>query len=278
MNLCRTIAIFKAGATVGATLRSLARRCAAGAFMLAAGACAGAEPDLAKATGHPNWPPFSWQNGNKIVGIGPELLDIIFHELGIGVDCSAAGNWKRAQAQAKVGAVDIIVAAYLTEERNQYLAYPAQPFMNDANVVWVARERPFPFHKWEDLIGRSGTAMLGESYGEKFDRFIKDSLHIEWVSAPTQSLRMLDAGRVSYYPFSLYGGQIQVQQMGLAGRIVNLPDVISTEGTYIAISRKSRFLKYLPQIEAAMARLRADGTVERLTKKYVALAAQSAPP
>jgi polar amino acid transport system substrate-binding protein len=247
------------------------------ALALLCGACHGAEPGVVRATGHPNWPPFSWQSGDKIIGIGAELSEIIFRELGLKVVCEATGNWKRAQAQAEFGAADIIVGAYLTEDRKRYLAYPASPYMDDANVVWVARDKPIVFHKWEDLIGKTGTAMLGESYGEKFDRFIKDRLQIDWVNSPTQSLTMLAMGRVNYYPFSLYGGQIQVQQLGFAGRIVNLPDVISTEGTYIGISKKSRFLKYLPQIEAAIVRLRADGTVERLTKKYVALAARTGP-
>ncbi len=247
------------------------------ACALLAASAGAAEPDVVKATGHPNWPPFSWQSGDHIVGVGAELADIIFGELGFKVVATASGNWKRAQTQVEHGAADIIVAIYLTDERKKYLAYPATPFMDDANVVWVAKGRPFPFHKWDDLIGKAGIAMRGESYGEQFDRFINEKLQFTWVSTPGQCLKMLELGRADYYPFSLYGGQIQAHQFGLDGKVEALPQVISTEGTYIGISKQSKFIKYLPQVQAAIERLRADGTVERLVKKHVALAAREAP-
>jgi polar amino acid transport system substrate-binding protein len=230
---------------------------------------------VASITGHPDWPPFSWRSHDKIVGVGPELTEIVFHDLGLQVVSKSIGNWKREQVQAEAGLVDVVVAIYLTEERGKYLAYTAAPFMEDANVVWVAKGKGFHFSKWEDLIGKTGCAMLGESYGEQFDLFIRQKLRIDWVNTPQQILQKLVLGRADYYPFSLYGGQIQVRQLGFADRVVALPQVISKAGVYIAISRKSNFVKYLPQIEAAVAKRRADGTVDRLVQKYLAIAAQS---
>jgi polar amino acid transport system substrate-binding protein len=219
-------------------------------------------------TGHPNWPPFSSEDGERIVGIGAELAEIVFRDLGFQTQARPSGNWKRVQAQTEAGAADVIVAAYRTAERERYLVYPAQPYMEDVNVIWVARGKEFPFRQWDDLVGRKGTAMLGESYGQKFDNFIRDKLDIEWSSTPSQSLRKLSIGRAAYYPFSLHGGRIQVRQLGFGGRISHLPLPISSEHIYIAISKKSRYLKYLPKIEAALAARRADGTVARLIRKY----------
>lgn len=243
------------------------------ALLLFSAGCAQAQA-VVRATGHPNWPPFSWQQGDNIIGIGVELTELVFKDLGLAVSSTARGNWKRAQAQVAHGDADVLVAAYRTSERDKVMAYPAQPFMDDANVLWVAKGKAFPFHRWSDLIGKKGTAMLGESYGEAFDRYIKDKLQVEWVNSPAQSFGKLELGRADYYPFSLYGGQIQVRQFGFEGRIEHLPEVLSTEGTYIAISRKSRFIKYLPQIEASISRMRADGTIDRLVKKYVDLASR----
>ncbi len=243
------------------------------ALLLLVTECACAQA-VVRATGHPNWPPFSWQQGDKIIGIGAELTELVFKDLGMTVASTARGNWKRAQSQVEHGESDVIVAAYRTAERNKVMAYPAQAYMDDANVLWVAKGKTFPFRQWSDLIGKTGTAMLGESYGEAFDRYIKDKLQMEWVNSPAQSLGKLELGRADYYPFSLYGGQIQLRQYGFDGKIEHIPDVLSTEGTYIAISRKSRLVGYMPQIEASIARLRADGTIERLVKKYVDLASR----
>jgi polar amino acid transport system substrate-binding protein len=245
-------------------LRALA--CGA-ALALCAAAPAGAK-DVVKITGHPNWPPFSFQHGQQIEGIGAELAAIVLKDLGFEVESTPNGNWKRVQAQAEAGAVDVIVAAYKTPERTVYLAYTDTPYMEDVNVLWVAKGRAFPFARWEDLVGKHGTAMLGESYGERFDRFIRDKLQMEWVSTPEQSLQKLALGRADYYPFSLYGGKIQIRELGFAGRVEHLSLPISTESIYLGVSKKSKLARYLPQIDAAIARRRADGTVERLVRKY----------
>jgi polar amino acid transport system substrate-binding protein len=247
------------------SLRCLAIACCA---MLAPGAAHAAEREVVTITGHPNWPPFSYQQQGRIEGIGAELATIVLKDIGFEVQSQTSGNWKRAQAQAEAGAVDVIVGAYKTSERLAYLAYTTTPYMDDVNVLWVARGATFQFRQWEDLIGKRGTAMLGESYGERFDGFIKDKLQMEWVSTPAQSLQKLVLGRADYYPFSLYGGKVQVKELGFSGRVEHLPQPLSTESIYICVSKKSKFASYLPQIEAAVAKRRADGTVERLVRKY----------
>lgn len=246
------------------------------ALLLLVTDCAQAQT-VVRATGHPNWPPFSWQQGDKIIGIGAELTELVFKDLGMRATVNARGNWKRAQSQVEHGEADVLVAAYLTVDRKKVMAYPALPFIDDANVLWVARGKAFPFRQWSDLIGKTGTAMLGESYGEAFDRYIKEKLQMEWVNSPAQSLGKLELGRADYYPFSLYGGQIQLRQYGFEGRIEHLPEVLSTEGTYIAISRKSPLVKHLPQIEASIARMKSDGTIDKLVKKYIDLASRPPP-
>ncbi|GAB2842440.1 transporter substrate-binding domain-containing protein [Pseudoduganella ginsengisoli] len=225
------------------------------------------------ASGHPDWPPYSWQQGDRIVGAGAELADLIFRDIGITLDFKAQGNWKRTQAEAEHGKIDVIVSAYRTAGRLRYLAYHATPFAEDANVVWVMRGKEFPFNRWEDLIGRHGTAMLGESYGEQFDRFIAERLNVSRVSSALLNVKKLEAGHADYYPFSLYGGEIQLRRFGYQGQVVSLPGVISTEGVYIAIARTSPLMRYLPQLEQAVRQRRADGTVERLLRAYVERAA-----
>lgn len=226
------------------------------------------------ASGHPDWPPYSWQQGDRITGVGAELAERIFSELGIALEFKTQGNWKRTQAEAEHGKVDVIVAAYRTADRLRYLDYHATPFTDDANVVWVARGREFPYAGWDDLIGRHGTAMLGESYGERFDRFIADRLTVSRVSSALLNWKKLQAGHADYFPFSQYGGEIQVRRFGYQDKVVRLPGAIGTEGVYIAIARKSPLIRYLPQLEQAVRQRRADGTVERLLRTYVERAAR----
>lgn len=246
------------------------------ASLLALGAVAGAA-EVATVSGHPNWPPFSWQEGERLTGVGVELAGIVFGDVGIAVRPVVHGNWKRVQLGAEGGELDAVVAIYATAERRRYLAYPETAYTTDSNMVWVTKGKEFHYAQWSDLVGKRGTAMQGESYGEQFDRFIHDRLVMDWVNTPEQNLKKLTQGWADFYPFSLYGGQIQVRQLGYEGRVVALPRPISTEGVHLALAKKSPLLKYLPQLEAAIRKRRADGTVERLLAKYIALAAGGAP-
>jgi len=244
-------------------------------LVLGAGRAAAEQPLLL--SGHRDWPPFSWQENERIVGIGAALAASVLDELGLPYESRARGNWKRVQEEAKEGQVDVIVAAYRTEERRAYLIFPAEPYTDDANVIWVKQGRAFAFERWEDLIGKRGTAMLGESYGEAFDAFLRDKLTVGWVNSPQQNFSKLMLERADYYPFSRFGGQIQIARLGYEGRIEALPTPLSTEGVYLAISAKSRLAAWLPQIEAAIARRRADGSIEQLVRTQLARAVQAPP-
>jgi hypothetical protein len=62
--------------------------------------------------------------------------------------------------------------------------------------------------------------------------------------------------------------------LGFSGRITHLPTVISTEGVYLCVSKKSPLARYLPQMNAAIERLRADGTIDQLVRANIAAAAR----
>ena len=258
--------------SVGQTMRQLSCR-----LWFVFGVCALAPVhagDVLIASGHPNYPPFSWQRGEQTVGVGVELTEIIFSDLGIDVDFPARGNWKRVQSDAANGTIDVIVGIYKTLDQTQYLAYPDQPYLDDISVVWVRKGREFTFDKWGDLLGKRGTAMLGESYGKDFDDFIARHLQMDRVSTPLQNLKKLDAGRSDYYPFSLYGGTLQLIRYGFEDRIQHLPNAISKQGVYLAISKKSIYVSYLPKITEAIHKRGVDGTIDELVLKYLQLAAE----
>jgi polar amino acid transport system substrate-binding protein len=244
-------------------------------FMFAASALAQVQAgEVLIASGHPNYPPFSWQRGEQIVGIGVELTEMIFSDVGIAVTFPARGNLKRVQNDAANGSIDVIVGIYKTLDRTQYLSYPDQPYLDDISVAWVRKDRAFTFDKWGDLIGKRGTALLGESYGKDFDDFIARYLQMDWVSMPLQNLKKLDAGRSDYYPFSLYGGTLQLKRYGFEDRIEYLPNAISKQGVYIAVSKKSIYTNRLDDISRAIQKRGADGTIDRLVRKYLQLAAE----
>ena len=64
------------------------------------------------ASGHDEYPPFMWKEGDKIVGVSAEVTSIIFGELGIKVNSIYIGPWKRLQKSAKTGEIDLVLGIY----------------------------------------------------------------------------------------------------------------------------------------------------------------------
>ncbi len=167
------------------------------------------------ACGHPNYPPFMWQEDEKIVGAGPEIAAAIFKELGVELISRHVGNWKRCQKEVKLGKVDMFVAAYKTKEREGYADYVPTYIAKDPTAVFVWKERTFEFNTWDDLIGKRIGTVLGGSMGEEFDAFIIKHYEEHQVSTRLQNFRKLEANRIDFHPTGLYSGRLEVAKHGL---------------------------------------------------------------
>ncbi len=86
--------------------------------------------------------------------------------------------------------------------------YPNFPFTISYSVIWVPNGKTFPVDKRDDLIDKNGIALLGESYGNAFDKFIKENLTMQRVSKVKQVFKMLEQGRGDYFPMNLAAGKI----------------------------------------------------------------------
>lgn len=230
------------------------------------------------ACGDSNYPPFTYierqegaepKVGLEIRGVAPDILRIIFGELGIKVDAKYVGNWKRCQINVKQGNVDILMGAYMTEERKKYAAYTETPLAPDPQAVFVWKGREFKFEKWEDLKGKTVGMTIGFSSGKAFDGFLEKNTIVERVSDRLQNYLKLAMGRIDFEPNGLYAGLIKVKESGYEGRIVPLPTPINTEYLYMPVSKKSVYLKYLPRLDEGLKKLRADGTIDKLVTKYI---------
>jgi len=193
-------------------------------------------------SGNAEYPPLTWQdkkNPDKITGFAVELLEMVCKDIGIAVEGKYAGPWARAQDNVKNGTVDMLGGAYITEERKTYMDYIIPPFVADPTVIFVKKGDEFKFEKWEDLIGLKGGAPIGNSYGERFDKFEKEKLTIERVPKLQQAFDKLEAGRNRYVVYGLYPGLAEAEVTGRRDKINYLPNSVISEGLYFTISKKS---------------------------------------
>jgi polar amino acid transport system substrate-binding protein len=219
------------------------------------------------ASGHPEWPPIMYRNTSAIAGAGPALVQRIFDDLDIEVSFPYTGTWDEVQAKARTGEVDVLVAAYKTTEREGYMVY-SDAYTTDPVAIFVGSGKAFPFSSWNVLVGKRGVAMVGDSYGQQFDDFAAANLNLTRVTSSAQAFELVATGQADYLLYSLFAGDDFLKKAGTTGQFESLPTFVNEESFYITISKASRFARYMPQINQAIAKYKADGTIAALIAQY----------
>lgn len=194
-------------------------------------------------TGNPEYPPFLWrdkEHPEKLIGAAVDLLNMAVKDLGIAVDSRYVGPWARSQEEAKVGRVDMLTGAFITDQRQTYMDYIKPAMMDMSNVIFVKKGAEFPLNDWSDLKGRQGDTLINNSFGQAFDTFAKNELIIEQVRSIEFAFERLLLGRTDYVIYEEYQGYAIAEARGFADKISHLPKAISAEGLYFTLSKASR--------------------------------------
>ncbi len=238
-------------------------------ILLALAGCASPAPTRPLvASGHPDWPPVMYTDHGQIDGVGPALAKLIFADLGITATFPDAGPWDVVQTKARSGEVDVLVAAYKTTARQDYMVY-CDSYIADPVVLFVKKDHEFAFTKNEDLIGKKGVGTVGDSYGQAFDDFIKANLQLQRVAGGKEGFDAIESGQADYFIYSLYSGREELKTAKREG-FVALTRYVADEPFYLTISKKSPYLKYEADINRLIQKYLADGTVAKLITKYKA--------
>jgi polar amino acid transport system substrate-binding protein len=226
----------------------------------------GTAPDKTKtltASGHPDYSPVMWREGEYMAGVGTEVLKLACEGLDINVESEYQGSWRQVLDKAAAGQIDAIVGMYMTDERQKDFAF-SLPYMKDPVVVFVAKDKAFPFKKYNDLAGKRGTSTVGDSFGSEFDKFIAQKLTVTRALTAEENFNRLLSGEADYFICAMYSGLLEAQKMDISDKIEYLPTKATAENLYIALSKKSRHLKLLPQINKKIEALVKEGTVDKL--------------
>jgi polar amino acid transport system substrate-binding protein len=219
------------------------------------------------ASGHPEWAPLMYRDGNLISGAAAELVQKIAADLGFKIKTEYAGNWDEVQAKAKKGEVDLLVAAYKTAERQTYMDYSVA-YTVDPIVIYVKKGTNFNYYNWGDLIGKKGVLTVGDSYGQAFDGFIEERLSTVRVNTVAEAYDMVKNGRAYYFVYAVYSGEKFLAKNGLAGEFEVIPKSVASEDFFITISKKSPLTRYLNSINDELEKYKRDGTINSLIDKY----------
>lgn len=226
-------------------------------------------------SGNSEYPPLLWknpENPDELIGVVPALLKEILEPLGVTADIRHLGSWARVQHFAQSGEIDMVAGAFMTRERFQYMDYILPPITHLPTAIWVPKGQEFLYRHWPDLKGRVGSTLIGNSFGENFDRYADEQLSIEPVRSIDQSFLMASAGRVDYVLYELLQGQVKLAREGQAPTFVPLDKPISTEGLFFTFTKQSRCntFDFREQVADRLYSLVTGGRVADLISEYTA--------
>ncbi len=219
-----------------------------------------AEPMLV--TGNPEAPPIVWEKGGNLVGIGPWLAKATLDPLAAGYIIRPVGSWAEVQEKAKSGAVDLIVSAYRTKERESYLEF-SEPYLESPVVIVTKKGNSFVCNCWTDLIGKKGVAHAGESFGDRFDNYIKAKLDVTYTTYE-RAFEMLGEDTADYLIIDLYPAIIYSKLLQVEDRIEFMDKPATVQYFHMAFARKSPHRRLLPAINKRIRELKQKGAVKKM--------------
>ena len=221
-------------------------------------------------TGHPQYPAIAFKEGDSIKGAAPALVKAIAKNLNIPLESKYMGNWSEAQAAARDGKADMIVGVYFNDDRAKYLDYVKPAFVFDPVVAFVAKDKKFPYKGKKDLIGKKGATNKGESYGTKFDAFMKDKLTVARTDGLEDAFKDLVAGKVDYVLAGYYPGDAKLSRMGIDDKVEALEPALLSAEMFLAFSKKSPCASMASKFGQGITELTTDGSFNKMLTGSIA--------
>lgn len=181
--------------------------------------------------------------------------------------------WQRCLELTQTGEADAIFYAGYSPERAEHFYYPAGVLYHERPVLWRrSGSNATLLTDFSNARRFTIGAGLGFQYGGRLDRALKEGLfkHVERLSSWERSALMLLNGRLDFILGFHIPTQYLLREEGLEQRIEPLCDeqgeiiVWSRSPTYLAFSRKSMTLEEVRAFDAALDKMKQDGTYEAL--------------
>ena len=215
---------------------------------------------------HEDFAPFSQRRDGRMTGIFVNIMDeLLVKRLRLAVEHEGF-PWARAQQRVKEGLADAFVTV-ATEERRAYTV-PTQEWITQGRLsMFVRADEPQRSHLAQirsiaELKGFNIGTYLGNSWVKtKFA-----DIEVNYVVNRESALKMLQAGRLQIVVDAANPTHAALRAAGMTGEIVELPPVLDVSEAHLCIGKKSPLLAYARDIDAQLRKMKADGSLQRLSE------------
>jgi polar amino acid transport system substrate-binding protein len=217
---------------------------------------------------NPEYPPYDWAVDEKYFdGASIELLSMIMPK-NLKLK-PVVYPWKRSMLMAQKGEIDLLVSLRITPERSEYLEFTTHRAFPNPIVVFVCKDKAFPYKTWKDLKLFTGGISFGDTFGGGFDEYSRKELTIQEAKTMKDNFNKLDAGRIDYFVTSYFLGMAYLSKHKFRHEIVSLSPPISNGNIHFGISKKSKYIYLIPYISSKLEELDKKGIPDALLRKYL---------
>ncbi|PHR30530.1 MAG: hypothetical protein COA36_00550 [Desulfotalea sp.] len=208
-------------------------------------------------------------NDNVVGGIDSYLVKALLKDMDFTPRYTYA-PWKRCLAMMKNGQGDLISGITLTSEREDYLIYLKPPYKTKSQkVLYVLRGQKHSIATIEDMENKVIGHLRGAQYYPNFDQHLTNS-HFE-TNTDLQGLRMILAHRLDGFFITKENGLYLLRQDSQLRNNLESSAWTYEENidVYFAISKKSKLVHKVEELEQRIRSLVKDGEIQRIIETHL---------
>lgn len=220
------------------------------------------------------WEPYQYADADGTVrGLDVEIADLLAAD----AQCElkyVRGEWGQLLSQLRDGEVHMLLAGTVLPEREAYAQF-SDPYREEAFAVFVRGDSLEKLKSMDILqlaeAGHKVGITEGYFYGEEInEKAYTGALASAFLPAPFAELnywRLLDGTTDALLDDPFVGVSV-IRRKGWENRIVRHPQVLRSGTVSLMFSRASVAAEQVKQFNDALARRKADGSIDRIVGKY----------
>lgn len=227
-------------------------------------------PNTLYLLGEDDFAPISFQENGEAMGIAPDVIRETFKRMGYRVRIELV-PWKRAQEMVKDGDADGFFSAYRTSERETAYTFPAEPIIIERNVFVVRKNSNI---KFDGDISKLSQYGIGTFIGyNTLDKYIESGqiVTVDRSGNINEGLYKLISGDrgVDLIVNTDYIIWYAAKKLNMSDQLKELSPPLTVNPSYLVFSKKKNMTEIAAKFGEELIRLKADGTYERIIKKYI---------
>lgn len=220
-----------------------------------------------------NYPPFQYQEGGAVKGMMPEIVQEAFRRSGRDVTIEVI-PWPRALRAAQDGEMDGLFTVFRAPEREHYLDYCHESLIDQRIVLFVKKDSPAGMGEDAANLPNLRLGLVNQiSYGPIFDQQVRAGKYqkIEMSNNFEEAVKKFGAARFDVLVASEYVGKYYLQRQGLLSQVRQLPQVIETVPSYLALSKARQQKSVCNGFDKALRAMKQDGSYQAILDRHIKL-------